>query len=113
MVEKAKHLLSLTTKALSFAQAGDFRNLEEIIDQRDEVFAQLSQNKNSELSKEQKDSVREAYLWVQQTDKEIVGFIEKEIKRYNLDMFDISTKLRVLKAYSKGFTDSARFDRIL
>ena len=40
-------------------------------------------------------------------------FVRDQMKQHSRDMLEITTKLRVLSAYSKGLSGNRRFDRVL
>lgn len=113
MVEALKHLLALTAQARDSAKSGNFQALEVLIDKRGEVLEQLSSRQKTICNDTQKVLAREVSLCITQLDEEIGELVKEEMDRENRDMLEISNKLRVLAAYSKGLPANRLFDRIL
>jgi hypothetical protein len=113
MVEGMQHLLALTAHARRLARAGDYKSLERLIRQREEVLAQLGSRGCRPSNDVQAKLIKEIVLCIEQLDKEIVYFVRGQMKQHSRDMLEITTKLRVLSAYSKGLSGNRRFDRVL
>ncbi len=113
MVEGMQHLLALTAQARGVARAGDLQSLERLIGQREEVLAQLGSRGCRPSNDVQAKLIREIILCIEQLDKEIIDFVRDQMKQHSRDMLEITTKLRVLSAYSKGLPGTRRFDRVL
>ncbi|MGI6163506.1 MAG: hypothetical protein ACOYEQ_06220 [Bacillota bacterium] len=108
-----QHLLALTAHARRLARAGDYKSLERLIRQREEVLAQLGSRGCRPSNDVQAKLIKEIVLCIEQLDKEIVYFVRDQMKQHSRDMLEITTKLRVLSAYSKGLSGNRRFDRVL
>ncbi|HHY17468.1 MAG TPA: hypothetical protein GX524_05275 [Firmicutes bacterium] len=113
MVESLQYLLSLTAQARRSARAGDFHGLQGFIDQREEVLKKLGSSCQRPPNDVQDELARELSLCIEQLDREIVGLVREEMKHQSQDILEITTKLRVLATYSKGLSNTRRFDTML
>lgn len=112
MVERLKDLLAITAQARDAARAGNFRKVQELIDQRETVLERFSAKSLADLTDTQKVLAKEVAMCLTQLDEEIQEVVKQQMEQDNQEMLEITNKLRVLMAYSRGLRSKRRFDSI-